>query len=47
MSDPRVPIERVAPRRDSAHPSGMRIAHIQFLDACPLDLFELAINGAG
>ena len=31
----------------SNDPSGMTIAHIQFIDPCPMDLFETAVNGAG
>ena len=30
----------------SNDPSGMKIAHIQFIDPCPMDLFEMAVNGA-
>lgn len=29
----------------SLDPSGMMIAHIQFVDPCPMELFELAVNG--
>jgi hypothetical protein len=29
----------------SDDPSGMKVAHIQFLDPCPMELFELAVNG--
>lgn len=31
----------------SVDPSGMRIAHLQFIDPCPMDLFELAVGGPG
>ncbi len=31
----------------SVDPSGMRIAHLQFVDPCPMDLFELAVDGPG
>lgn len=31
----------------SVDPSGMRIAHVQFVDPCPMDLFELAVDGPG
>jgi hypothetical protein len=30
----------------STDPSGMKIAHIQFVEPCPMDLFELAVKGA-
>jgi hypothetical protein len=30
----------------SVDPSGMKIAHIQFVSPCPMDLFELAVNGS-
>jgi c-di-GMP-binding flagellar brake protein YcgR len=30
---------------NSIDPSGLRIARIKFVDACPMGLFELAING--
>jgi hypothetical protein len=29
----------------SEDPSGMRVAHLQFVEPCPMDLFELAVNG--
>lgn len=31
----------------SEDPSGRRIAHLRFLDPCPMDLFELAVHGSG
>jgi hypothetical protein len=31
----------------SVDPSGMRIAHLQFVDPCPMDLFELTVDGPG
>ena len=31
----------------SVDPSGMRIAHLRFVDPCPMDLFELAVDGPG
>jgi hypothetical protein len=31
----------------SDDPSGMQIAHLQFVDPCPMDFFELAVNGLG
>jgi hypothetical protein len=30
----------------STDPLGRKIAHIQFVDPCPMDLFELAVNGS-
>ena len=30
----------------SVNPSGMKIAHIQFVTPCPMDLFELVVNGS-
>jgi PilZ domain len=30
----------------SADPSGLMIAHLQFVDPCPMELFELTVNGA-
>lgn len=29
----------------SADPTGRRIAHLQFVDACPMEFFELVVNG--
>ena len=29
----------------SVDPSGMKVAHIQFVNPCPMALFELAVNG--
>jgi hypothetical protein len=29
----------------SADPSGLTIAHLQFVDPCPMEVFELAVNG--
>jgi hypothetical protein len=29
----------------SDDPSGMKIAHLQFVGPCPMDLFEMAVNG--
>lgn len=31
----------------SVDPSGMRIAHLQFADPCPMDLIELVVDGPG
>lgn len=30
----------------SVDPSGRKVAHVQFLDPCPMDLFDLAVNGS-
>jgi hypothetical protein len=30
----------------SLDPSGLRIAHLQFVEPCPMALFDLAVNGA-
>jgi hypothetical protein len=30
----------------SFDPCGLKITHIQFIDPCPMELFELAVNGA-
>jgi hypothetical protein len=30
----------------STDPSGLKIAHLQFVEPCPMELFELAVNGA-
>ncbi len=42
------PIEPVESRlvASSADPSGLRIAHLQFVDPCTMEFFELAVNGA-
>ena len=29
----------------SDDPSGRKIAHLQFVGPCPMDLFEMAVNG--
>ncbi len=31
----------------SVDPSGRKIAHLQFVEACPMELFNLAVNGGG
>jgi hypothetical protein len=42
------PIDPVESRlvATSVDPSGRTIAHIQFIAPCPMDLFELAVNGS-
>jgi hypothetical protein len=44
-----VPIGTVEGRvlMTSFDPSGGRVAHIQFVDLCPTDFFDLAVNGVG
>jgi hypothetical protein len=46
---PGIGIDAVASRlvTTSIDPSEMRIAHIQFVVPCPMDLFELAVDGPG
>jgi len=44
-------VDRIAPVESrlvgtSLDPSGMAIAHIQFVTQCPMDLFELVVNGS-
>jgi hypothetical protein len=45
-------VNRIAPIESrlvatSNDPSGLTIAHIQFIDPCPMDFFNLAVHGLG
>ena len=44
-SNPIDPVESRLVTR-SVDPCGRHLAHLQFLDPCPMDLFELAVNGS-